>query len=208
MPPKCHPAQRVDVGFVMDASGSVGASNWKVEQEFIEHLASEINISPSGGQASVTVYSSTANIRIKFSDYQTYATFKNAVKALKYTRGGTRIDKALEVANNDMFSATNGMRPEAPKVLVFITDGKHYGPDFNYTAWGDQFRQRQIKVVVVGIGNVDTHNLIKLVESESDMHNVSNFESLDTSFAKDFQICDLWDGNTQRQLFINFKSTH
>ena len=172
----------------MDASGSVG-SNWNVEQEFVTDLASEITISPSGGQASVTVFSTDAKLMIKFSDHQTFATFKDAVNALKHTKGGTRIDKALEVANNDMFSATNGMRPDVPKVLVFITDGKHYGPDFNYTEWGNLFSERQIKVIVVGIGKVDTANLIKLVENESDMHTVSNFESLGTSFVNNIQIC-------------------
>ena len=174
----------------MDASGSVTAPNWKVKQSFVEDLASEINISPSGGHASVTVFSSNAKVMIKFSDYQTNASFKKAVSALKYTRGGTRIDNALEVAYNDMFNSTNGMRPDVPKLLVFMTDGFHYGPGFNYTAWGNRFRERQIKVLVVGIGNVDTRNLVKLVESGKDMYHVSNFDALDTSFAKDIKLCD------------------
>ena len=186
---KCSPDQRIDVGIVMDASGSVWP-NWEDEQGFVTDLASEINISPSGGQASVTVFSSDATVNIKFSDYQDYTSFQIAVNDLKHVMGGTRIDRALEVAYNDMFNATNGMRPNVPKLLVFITDGFHNGPDFNYTMWGNMFRERQIKVIVVGIGKVDTKNLVKLVENETDMHTVSNFTSLDTSFVNDIGLCD------------------
>ena len=48
----------------------------------------------------------------------------NIVKKIAYTGGGTRTDRALEMANTNLFDVTNGDRPAQRNILLVFTDGK------------------------------------------------------------------------------------
>ena len=43
---------------------------------------------------------------------------------LSHSPGGTRTDLALKMAEEKVFCDSCGVRPEVPKVLIVITDGK------------------------------------------------------------------------------------
>jgi len=49
---------------------------------------------------------------------------KQEIKKLKYHPGGTRTDRAMDMASSQMFDRGAGARPNAPHVLLVITDGK------------------------------------------------------------------------------------
>ena len=150
----------------MDVSGSVG-SHWDDEKTFVKKLAQAIKISPEGGHAAVTIFSSKNNVHpdaelmIKFSDHTALNSFDDAVDALPNWGGGTRINKGLDVARDEMFRESNGMRPTAPKTLVLITDGQQ--SNVNYAAYATFFHDKKIRVIVVGVGNVRQDDLLKLV---------------------------------------------
>lgn len=180
----------------MDVSGSVGAQ-WYYEQDFVKKLAQVINISPAGGHAAVTIFSSNiegnhshpaAELKIKFSDHNMFSSFKKAVNGLPYWGGLTRIDKALDVARKEMFHQSNGMRPNAPKTLVLITDGQQSGLD--YTELAKSFRKDKIRVIVIGVGDVNTEELLDLVDLDSDLHLAKDFDALlKGSFLKSITLC-------------------
>ena len=67
------------------------------------------------------------------------------------------------------------------KEVVLITDGRDSGRDYDSLA--RQYRSRNIKIIVVGVGNVDRHNLMKLVSNSKDFYIANNFQQLD-SFAE------------------------
>ena len=177
----------------MDVSGSIG-KHWDDEKAFVKKLAEAIKISPEGGHAAVTIFSSTNNVHddaelmIRFSDHTTLKSFQDAVDVLPFWRGGTRINKGLDVARSEMFRESNGMRPTAPKTLVLITDGKQSNVD--YDAYATYFQDENIRVIVIGIGDVNEADLLKLVKVETDFHHPKNFDTLlQDSFIKDITIC-------------------
>ena len=49
---------------------------------------------------------------------------KSAIQKLPYQPGGTRTDKALEMAWYEMFKPGKGERPDVPDVLLVFTDGR------------------------------------------------------------------------------------
>ena len=85
----------VDVGFVVDVSGSVG-SHYPEEQEFVKQFAESMGVSKNGAHASVVQFSNKAWLEIPFMDDST--TFITAVDALKLNGGSTRIDKGLDLS--------------------------------------------------------------------------------------------------------------
>ena len=73
------------------------------------------------------------------------------------------------------------MRTESHKEIVLITDGRDSGRDYDSLA--RQYRSRNIKIIVIGVGNVDSQSLMKLVSNSKDFYIVNNFQQL-SSFAE------------------------
>jgi len=113
----------VDIAFAIDASGSVGSWGYYKEKTFVRNTVSRFGISRSGTHAAVIVYSSSANVAISLTQYTSYSKFYYAVQRIPYTRGLTRIDLALKVAADQVFSEDGGVRSNVPKILVLMTDG-------------------------------------------------------------------------------------
>ena len=179
----------VDVGFVVDVSGSVG-SNYPQVQTFLKDLAGRIGLSTNGVHVSVVQFASNATLEIPFLD--DIATFISRVDALKGTKYQTRIDIGLDVALDEMFQSANGMRPydECSKVAIIMADGKNTEPwePMNYAK---KLRDARIRVVVVGIGNsVNQDELRPLVEVDDDFHLAQDFDDLiSDSFLESTAIC-------------------
>ena len=118
-----------------------------------------------------------------------FATFEADVNALSYWGAGTQIDQGLAVALNEMFHERNGMRLDSTKTLVLITDGQQSG--INYAAMAKLLRDAQIRVIVIGIGDVNTDDLRDLVAADRDLHVAKDFDILlNDSFIKDITLCD------------------
>ena len=188
--PICHDLyQHSDVGFIMDVSGSVG-SNWADEKSFVMDLVRKIDLFPNGAHAAVTTFSTTASLVINFQDHTTTDDFEAALETLPSPGGYTEIGIALDVALNKMFQEANGMRLDSPKVAVLMTDGIATSA-VDYAGFRNLFRGAHIKLLVVGIGNVNKNDLLKLVETPDDLLLVTDFAALDvTNFVEHTTFCE------------------
>ena len=183
-----------DVGFLMDVSGSVG-SHWADEKTFVRDLVETLGLSVTGAHAAVTTFDDQATFDISFSDHFTNQDFAAALETLTFRSGGTEIGIALEKALNEMFQEHNGMRPANPQIAVLITDGDSNSP-VDYISFRDRFREANIKLLVVGVGNVNENDLLQLVETSSDLLLVTDFLTLDIN---DF---------IQKTTFCKYNSKH
>lgn len=122
--PPCQHA--MDVGIIMDRSGSVGSADFKKSKDFVRTLVHRFQISSHGTRVGIIAYESTSHLAVKFSDVhvQTPSAMSGIINNISYTGGGTRTDTALEKANSGLFSSRGGDRGDKPNVLVVITDGK------------------------------------------------------------------------------------
>ena len=63
----------------------------------------------------------------RFSDNQTISDIKSKANSLPHIRGGTRTDRALQLAAEELFGwEDSGDRPDKPNVLVVLTYGDTY----------------------------------------------------------------------------------
>ncbi len=116
----------MDVGIIMDRSGSVGSENFKKSRNFVRTLVHRFQISSHGTRVGIIAYQSSSHLAVKFRDVhaQTPSAMSALIDRIGYTGGGTRTDIALEMANSGLFSSAGGDRGDKPNVLVVITDGK------------------------------------------------------------------------------------
>lgn len=155
--------------------------DYRKEKEFVKSIAEKLKLSINGNRAGAVLFSSTAELRIKLSDFSSAKSFNEVVDQLPLLAGTTRIDTALRTAFNDLFSQENGMRAGASKLLIVLTDGKQ-SRDKDYTPLHDAivpFHETGIKVIVIGIGdNVEKDELSRLVYEQSDLFLAKDFEEL------------------------------
>ena len=115
---------RVDVGFILDSSGSVRDDYPKLKG-FLKSLAAAFQLNDDGPIAGVVTFSAEAELSIKLNDHSMHnvTSFNEAVDSIPYMGSFTRLDKALELARTDLFSVANGDRPGVPNVLIALVDG-------------------------------------------------------------------------------------
>ena len=101
----------MDLGFVLDSSGSVGYFNFQQMKLFVKHLTDYYKLGPEETRASVMSFSSSAYIRIPFSEnFLNKNQFDSAVDRVSYDGGSTSTTLALIMAYNDMFTSRYGAR--------------------------------------------------------------------------------------------------
>ena len=118
--PKCN--RIVDVGFVIDSSGSLKEEYHK-EKDFVKALASAFDLGPDGSRAGVVTFSAKAEHSIKMNEHTDIDSFSAAVDAIPLMGMTTRIDRALRLAQKELVAPENGGRPKLPEILILLTDG-------------------------------------------------------------------------------------
>lgn len=114
-----------DVVFVLDASGSVGSSNFKHAIDFIKAIVNQLDIGPTKAQVSMVTFSSHTNVNWFLNKYSTKPALLHAINNnISYSGGTTHTNQALSAVENYVLVPTHGDRPMAKNVVIVITDGQ------------------------------------------------------------------------------------
>ena len=103
----CSISISIDVGYILDSSGSL-REKYADEKYFLKTLTSKFDLTNNDVRASVVTFSSWSELSIKFSDHNTTESFNTAVDAIPLIGFQTRIDKALQLAQKEMFKGELG----------------------------------------------------------------------------------------------------
>jgi uncharacterized protein YegL len=178
---KIQCSARVDLAFLMDASGSIGQRDFQKERDFVKAMASSFTFARDQTLAAVITYNDKANLDIPFGRHLNRDSFRLEVDQVPYTLGQTRIDKALAMATEKVFTRSAGSRPGFPKMVVILTDGVQT-KDPDAIPLGKAvlpLRRAGVQVIAVGIGShVDRNELRQMVERSSDVYTVTDFDDL------------------------------
>ena len=93
------------MGFLLDASSSVGIDQFTTEKNFVKLLSEEILTASPNSRAGVIVFSDYPILSLTFSDFAelTPSRFEALIGDLPYQTGRTRIDLALGMASRKLF---------------------------------------------------------------------------------------------------------
>ena len=115
---KCK--NKLDLGFVLDNSGSVGYVNFQRMKLFVKDLTDFYKLGLEETRVSVMSFSNSAYIHIPFSqNFSGKKQFNSAVDRISYTGGGTATAIALNMAYNDMFTSRYGARGTGENFVIY-----------------------------------------------------------------------------------------
>ena len=140
----------------------------------------------------MVTFADNAKLKIKFSANSTKSTFETALDQLDAEKYRNLCWKnrvllpELETAINAMFNRNNGIRTESKKAAILltiadyktITDSPDYAPDTEYEKLAKRFKQKDIRLKVVGVGQVFEKKLRLLVSHENDYVYARDFKKL------------------------------
>ncbi|XP_067022999.1 collagen alpha-4(VI) chain-like [Acropora muricata] len=175
-PPACQTP--VDLAFIVDSSGSIGSKNYLKEKHFIKQLARSFGVAPGQSRAALVLYSNSASVKAGFDQYPTLEQFHKSVDDLPYEKGFTRIDLALQKANQEVFPQA---RKGVPKIAILITDGKQTktADSKGLREASEPLRRAGVRVLAVGVGSgVDSDELRLVTESDDDVVVAQSFPDL------------------------------
>ncbi|CAF1047667.1 unnamed protein product [Didymodactylos carnosus] len=180
---QCTSEIKLDLGFILDASGSIGPTDYERQRNFTKDILQLVNVGPNKTHVAIINYSAKIETLSLLNQYYTINEKLNRVNNATYFGEATHTGEALQEANR-VFSNNNGPRPTedgAPKVIFLITDGQSNGavPPIPVAA---VLKQRDIHIFTVGVGNGVNLNELHAICTQPWRENylpIANYSSLE-----------------------------
>ena len=117
--PLCGPeGSLADYAFLIDASGSILPPEFNILKTFVKRVIDFLQIGPNQTHVGVIEYSKGAGLQLNFSRSYDKREIKSFVEQVPHTAGIKRIDLALKVASEQLFTLQEGMRDGSRKVRL------------------------------------------------------------------------------------------
>lgn len=109
--------ENADYAFLMDASRSILPDEFQLVKNYVKDVIDYLSIGPALTHVGVIEYSKSAKMELAFDKSYDREEIKRIVDKVPHTKGITRIDLALQVASQELFTAAiGGMRNTSRKV--------------------------------------------------------------------------------------------
>ncbi len=167
----------MDIGFLLDGSGSVGNLGFRRVLNFVNQVVSSFNISGETAQVGVTEFSNKPVIQIKLDNFRNSKLLQDEISKIVDSGGRTRTDSALRIMSQEFFTYEKGSRAGVPKVLVVVTDGRSTGTEpLSEAVKG--LRKKGVIIYSVGIGDrISMQELKDISRTERDIFISKDFDS-------------------------------
>ena len=156
----------------MDSSRSIKRAEFYDEKELVKKLV--VRVTATANREALVLFGPSADVKARFGQYDTVEKFQDVVQKLRKTGGRSRIDKALNVAVNEVFSSA---RWYAYKIAIIISDGVQSIGAKGLRDTSRPLRQADVRVISVGIGAGMVKDRLRLMtESDEDVVEMKDIE--------------------------------
>ncbi|XP_026171895.1 uncharacterized protein LOC113135819 [Mastacembelus armatus] len=186
---RCETTDKADIVLLVDVSWSIGSRGFSMIKSFISRLVNVFNIRSDRVQIGVTLYSSQTRTEWHLNRHQTKQSLLEATTNLMYAGGdlythtytGTALNHILDIN----FKPTVGMRADAKKIAVLLTEGKSRD---DIVAPSKDLKDTGIELFVIGMRVASKDELRTTASDPKEQH---------MYFVKDFAfLLDLVDNIT------------
>ena len=163
--------------FILDASGSVGTTNFITMKNFMKNFISNFSIGNDRTRVGVISFSSSASIILSLGSVNNINELNTFIDNIVYTGGNTATNLALDLLSTAFNTARTNQG--IPRVAIVFTDGQSNEPIL--TAQSAQLvHSAGITVYSFGIGDgVNTNELNTIATSSSNVLLINSFSEND-----------------------------
>ena len=165
--------------FVIDTSGSIGASNFQLIREFTASITTELIQSYPRSAVGVILFANSAHIEFNAQTHISLNTLLSAINNLPYSDGGrTDTDEALTLLLSTAQNGTLGLRDDSIKVAIVMTDGQSTSPSATLSAANELHASNIFDVYAVGVRRADQSELRGIASTSEFVFLTDSFDSV------------------------------
>jgi len=173
---------KMDVVFVVDASGSVGPSNFAKNLAFIADFTNQLDLADDSTKVALASFDSSYNLEFDFTSDANVAV--QNIQSTVFTSGGTAIGNALQNIADDLDAGDLSWRPNTETWVLVFTDGVSGDsittPQANLVAAKGN-GQPTVNIMSIGIGGgVDVNQITAIASDPSYAFTISGYNQLNT----------------------------
>nr|XP_040016906.1 LOW QUALITY PROTEIN: collagen alpha-1(XII) chain [Gasterosteus aculeatus aculeatus] len=174
---QCRTTARADLVLLVDGSWSIGRINFKTIRSFIARMVSVFDVGPDRVQIGLAQYSGDPKTEWHLNAHLTKTSLLEAIANLPYKGGNTMTGMAMNFILQNNFQTNVGMRDDARKIGILITDGKSQD---EIVSTSQKLRDSGIELYAIGVKNADENELRSIATDPDEIHmyNVKDFKFL------------------------------
>ena len=142
---------KIDLGFIFGAVGPDGDRRFSAAKDLAKRMVEKYDISNDAALFGGIVYDDSARLQWKIGDATDLKSTVYRINELTRRRRGSNLQKALEVARDELFTLENGARRNIPKTLVVFFDGNPADSSLPFIA--KELKDSGVKIIVIAIGS-------------------------------------------------------
>uniref|UniRef100_A0A8P4KC81 VWFA domain-containing protein n=1 Tax=Dicentrarchus labrax TaxID=13489 RepID=A0A8P4KC81_DICLA len=180
---KCKKTEKADIIFLVDGSKSIGETNFKSMQTFMESIVNQTTVGKDLTRFGVIRYSTRVESVFTLKDHDSKQKVLAQIKELELLNEDTYTSKALKYSL-DFFNEQHGGRKalKVPQILMVITDGEATDP-YQLKPNSDALRNNGITVISIGVKDANKTQLLTMAgDDPSKVFYVDNFKALETLY--------------------------
>ena len=177
----------LDLFYLLDDSGSLGAANFNITKDFIYNMTSNFPVAPDRVRIGLITFEYTIRVRFFLNTFNTTEQVLNAIENTPYIGVGTNTSGALEEVRLQGFIESNGVRPKelgVPRIAIVVTDGRSFEPDKTVVS-AERLHNTSVLVYAIGIANAVDSELLAIA---SDPRYAVSVESFDERILSALQV--------------------
>lgn len=159
---------KADIAFVLDASGSVGAQDFRRVKHFVTKVIDELAIGYDVARVGAVSYSSRSYMGFYMDEYHTKEEISNAIASLGYEYGNTNTAAGLRMARTRILTEKKGDRANVKNFVVVVTDSISNVNQEKTLPEAQKLKDTGAHVFSVGIGSFDPYELRAMASEPAD----------------------------------------
>lgn len=138
-----------EVAFILDSSNSIKDEDFNDEKEIVKKIVMDLDIASDKNRAALVLFGTSPTLEARLGQYETAYRFQEVLEKLPKMGERTRIDRALNVAENQIFPEA---RQGVYKIAIILTDGVQSTGAQGLRRSSKPLRDAGVRVIAVGIG--------------------------------------------------------
>ena len=163
--------------FVIDESGSIGASRFQLIREFVRDISTELISRSPRSAVGVILYDDIARIQFNLRAHTSLFSLLSAINRLPYNGGLTDTAEALQLLLSSARNGALGLRSSSSNVAIVITDGFSNNRRATSSAASALHASNIFDIYTVGVGGADLTELRTIASSPEFVFFTSSFTS-------------------------------
>ena len=155
----------MDVAFILDSSNSIKDEDFNEEKEIVKKLVMDLNTASDKNRAALVLFSHSPSLEARFGQYETVYKFQEVLQKVPKMGKKTRIDRALNVAENQIFPEA---RQGVSKIAIILSDGVQSTGAQGLSPSSKSLRDAGVRVIAVGIGDGKRERRLRLMTDRAE----------------------------------------